>query len=109
MINTYLGRLVYDVKVTTLENGKKVLNNRLAMKVGKDLTTFIDIVAWEGTAEFIEKYYKKGFEILLQGELINKKGLKENVEYDTVAILVDKVIFTYGNPREVDVPDFLNG
>ena len=87
-----------------------MLNNRLAIAIGKDETTFVDIVAWGATAELIAKYFKKGFEILVQGHLINKKRKKDNVEYDTVAILVDKVIFTNGNPKEGsgnEVADFL--
>lgn len=112
MINTYFGRLSYDVKVDTVGNdNKKVFNNRLAMRLGKDQTTFIDIVAWGGTAELIGKNYKKGSEILFQGKLINKKKtVADGVEVDGNAILIDEVIFTYGNKREKEedaVPDFL--
>lgn len=105
-----LGRLVYDVDVKEVGDNKKVLNNRIATKVTKNKDTFVDIVAWDTTAEFIDKHYKKGFEILIQGRLINSKKKKDNTEYETVAILVDKVIPTYGNPREAnlnDIPDFL--
>lgn len=112
MVNTYFGRLAFDVKVETVGNdSKKVLNNRLAIRISKDQTTFIDIVAWGGTAELIGNYYKKGSEILLQGKLINKKKLIANgVEVDANAILVDDVIFTYGNKRDKEnenEPDFL--
>lgn len=101
MINTYFGRLVFDVKVDTVNENKRVLNNRLAIRITKEQTTFIDIVAWGGTAELIGKNYKKGSEILLQGRLINnKKVIAKNVETDNVAILVDDVIFTYGNKRD---------
>lgn len=102
-----LGRLVYDVKVSTVEIDKekvKVLNNRIAIK-GSNKATFIDIVAWKGTAELIEKYYKKGFEILLNGKLINVSKKKSNVEYEDVAIQIKEVIFTYGNKEIVN--DFL--
>lgn len=102
MINTYFGRLTYEVKVDIVgAENKKVLNNRLAMRLNKTQTTFIDIVAWEGTAELIGKYFKKGYEILLQGKLINKKKLiGDGVEVEGIAILVDEVIFTKGNPKE---------
>lgn len=105
-----IGRLVYDVEVKEVGDNKKVLNNRIAIQNSKDNTTFIDIVAWNSTAELIGKYFKKGYEILIQGYLINRTKKKDNVEYDTVAIFVDKVIFTNGNPKEFsfdDVPDFL--
>jgi single-strand DNA-binding protein len=95
-----LGRLVYDVKLDEVGEDKKVVNNRIAIQVAKDKTTFIDIVAWGSTAEIIAKYFKKGYEILIQGTLINKTRKKEEVEYESVAILVDKVMFTNGNAKE---------
>lgn len=111
MVNTYFGRLSFDVKVDTVNENKKVLNNRLAIRVNKDQSTFIDVVAWGGTAELIGKYYKKGFEILLQGRLINnKKFIAKGVETEGVAILIDDVIFTYGNKKDKEnenEPDFL--
>lgn len=108
-----LGRLVYDVEVKDVGDNKKVLNNRIAIQNSKEDTTFIDIVAWNNTAHLIGKYFKKGYEILIQGQLINKKIKKNDIEYDTVAILVNKVIFTNGNPKEFDfnsndIPDFLS-
>lgn len=105
-----LGRLVYDVEIKEVKDNKKVLNNRIAIQKGKDDTTFVDVVAWNGVAELIGKYFKKGYEILFEGRLINITKKKDGVEYDTVGILIEKVIFTNGNPKEInleDVPDFL--
>lgn len=110
-----LGRLIYDVEVKEVGENKKVLNNRIAIQNGKNDSTFIDIVAWNGTAELIGNHFKKGFEILLSGRLINthKKKKKNDVEfeYESHCILVENVKFTYGNPKEFnpdeDVPDFL--
>lgn len=97
-----LGRLVFDVEAKEVgENkDKKVLNNRIAVSVGKDKTTFIDIEAWGNTADIIEKYYEKGNEILAEGQLVNRTKKKNDVEYETVAFLVDKIIFTYGNKKK---------
>lgn len=100
-----LGRLVFDVEVKDVGEDKKVLNNRIAIQNNKDHTTFVDIVAWNGVAELIGKYYKKGYEILVQGHLINRVSKKGEVEFDTVGILVDRVLFTSGNPRELDLDD----
>jgi single-stranded DNA-binding protein len=106
MINTYFGRLTYDVKVDTVgSEGKKVLNNRIAIKLSKNQTTFIDIVAWEGTADLIGKHFKKGYEILFQGKLINKKKLiGDGVEVECHALLIDEVIFTNGNSKDKAAP-----
>lgn len=105
-----LGRLVYDVEVKDVGEDRKVINNRIAIQNNKDDSTFVDVVAWDGTAELIGKYFKKGYEILIHGRLVNNKKKKEDIEYDTVSILIDKVIFTNGNPKEItleDIPDFL--
>ena len=110
-----LGRIVYDIKIEHVKIGdteKSVVNNRLAIQNGKDKTTFIDIVAWGKIAEFLEKYYKKGYELYAEGELINKKKKKDNVEFETVCLLIAKIKFTNGNHKDNnidpnDVPDFL--
>ena len=95
-----IGRLVFDVEVKEVgDDKKKVLNNRIAISIGKDKSTFIDIVAWNKTAELIGKY-KKGNEICVIGSLVNTKKKIGETEYDTVAIQVDRIEFTHGNPKE---------
>lgn len=99
-----IGRLVYDVEVKEVgEEKRKVLNNRIAINIAKDKTTYVDITAWNGTAELIAKYFKKGHEICVVGNLINntKKTTKDNTdfEYYTVGILVDHIVFTHGNSK----------
>lgn len=107
---TELGRLVFDVKVDKVgQDNKSVFNNRIAIssgkdKTGKEKTTFIDIVAWSGTADLIGKYYKKGYEIYVEGHLINTNRKKDNVEFETVAINVENIKFTYGNPKDEEPP-----
>lgn len=100
---TELGRLVFDVKVETVGNNKKVVNNRIAIQQGKNKSTFVDIVAWGHYAELIGNYYKKGYEIYIEGHLVNKTRKKDDVEFTTVAINVDNIKFTNGNPKE-DIP-----
>lgn len=95
-----LGRFVFDVELKEVGEDKKVVNNRMALQLGKDKTTFIDVEAWGNTAELINKYFKKGNEVLAEGHLINKTRKKSDIEYETVAFVIDKVIFTYGNKKE---------
>ncbi|NFL43171.1 single-stranded DNA-binding protein [Clostridium botulinum] len=102
-----LGRLVYEVKVDKVGDDKKsVLNNKIAISSGKEKTTFLDIVAWGGTADLIGKYFKKGYEIYVEGHLINKIRKKENVEFEAVVLNIENIKFTNGNPKE-DVEPFL--
>ena len=97
-----LGRIVFDLELREVgENkDKKVINNRLAVSIGKERTTFIDFEVWNNTAELIDKYYSKGNEVLFEGQLINKTKKRDELEYETVALQVDRVIFTYGNKRK---------
>jgi single-strand DNA-binding protein len=70
-ICNFMGKLTRDPEFATLNNGKSVANFSIAVKnpnAGKDKAseaTFIDCVAWEGTAELINKYFKKGSRILV--------------------------------------------
>jgi single-strand DNA-binding protein len=70
-ICNFMGKLTRDPEFTTLNNGKSVTNFSIAVKnpnTNKDKNaeaTFIDCVAWEGTAELIHKYFKKGSRILV--------------------------------------------
>lgn len=116
---TYLGRFVYDVETKPVREDKTVLNNRIAIPITKDKSTFVDVVAWNGTANLIEKHFKKGFEILFTGHLTNrqrKKAAPDNeeimIDYEDVVLMIDTVHFTSGNPKEFNlddesVPDFL--
>lgn len=97
-----IGRLTYDVDVKPVAVGKRVLNNRLAINTSKTQKTFVDIIAWNETADLINKYYQKGYEILVEGHLVNKNKKKDNIEFEDVAILVDRVIFTNGNPKDYE-------
>ena len=97
-----LGRLVKDIELKEIEIGGKkklVLNNSLAIKIDKDNTSFIDITAWGGIAESIIQFFHKGDEILIKGEIRNKKSKVEEKEITAVFVLVAGFEFTYGNKR----------
>ena len=67
----FMGRLTREPEFVQLQNGKSVINFSIAVRNpntgNKDKTdiTFIDCVAWEGTADLINKYFKKGSRILI--------------------------------------------
>ncbi|MCF8010867.1 MAG: single-stranded DNA-binding protein [Clostridiales bacterium] len=69
------GRLVADPDFKNLENGSKIakatmaVNRRFKDKDGNSVTDFINVVAWNKTAEFISNYFKKGKPIEIVGEL----------------------------------------
>jgi len=104
-----LGRLTREVSLQEIDvNGEKksVLNNSLAIKIDKENTAYINIAAWSGLAERIAKYYKKGDEILLKGEIRNKKSTIEDKEIVAVYMLVSGFEFTHGNKRDEDSAEY---
>ena len=70
-----MGRLTRDPELRRTNSGKPVASFTVA--VDRDYapegqekeTDFIDCVAWQGTAEFVEKYFKKGSMIVVNGRL----------------------------------------
>ena len=69
---TLIGRLTKDVELKyTTTNNKAVASFTLAVnrRFSKDQADFINIVAWDKTAEFCSKYFSKGRQIGLVGRL----------------------------------------
>ena len=73
---TIMGRLTRDPELRRTNSGTPVASFTVAVDrdfSGKDGgekdTDFIDCVAWRGTAEFLEKYFKKGRMIVVSGRL----------------------------------------
>lgn len=89
-----IGRLTKDVKSESTTSGKTYIRNSIAVDRRGDGTDFFEIVAWEKTAEFIEKYFHKGSKVGISGRLqsgsyTNKDGKK----ISTVSIVVEEVDF----------------
>jgi single-strand DNA-binding protein len=75
------GRLTADVELKTTPNGKSVCSFTLAVDRGygdNRATDFITCVAWEQRAEFISKYFAKGSEIRILGEIQTRKWQDQN-------------------------------
>ena len=70
-----IGRTTRDVDFRRTSSGTPVatftlaLDNRFVLKDGKPTTDFINCVAWNKTAETMDKYVKKGMLIAVEGRL----------------------------------------
>ena len=70
-----IGRTTRDVDFRRTSTGTPVatftlaLDNRYVLKDGKPTTDFINCVAWNKTAETMDKYVKKGMLIAIEGRL----------------------------------------
>ena len=72
------GRLTADPELKTTTSGKAVTSFCIAVDRDKEHSDFINIVAWEKTAEFITKYFTKGRKIEIMGSLQSRKYEDKN-------------------------------
>ena len=98
-----IGNLGNDPEIITLENGKKLAKFSLATnEYYKDAdgqkqtkTEWHNLIAWNKTAEIIEKYVSKGKEIAIEGKLTNRSwdDKEGNKRYTTEVIVNGVVMF----------------
>ena len=93
-----VGRLVQDPEIKELENDKKVCNITLAVTRsyknadGIYETDFIPVTLWQGIAENVKEYCKKG-------DLIGVRG-KLQAREDKVEVIGEKVTFLSSKAKE---------
>lgn len=71
------GRMVADAEIKQTPNGKSVVTFRLAVNrrtAGGEHpeTDFFNVTAWQNTAEFVAKYFRKGSAICICGRIQNR-------------------------------------
>ena len=90
-----IGRLCYENEVKTMQSGKLVLNNVLAVDRPysmEDETDFIPIVLWEKKAEFVANWVEKGGRIAVNGRLqIRNFEDKDGNERTIAEVVVNEV------------------
>lgn len=91
-----IGRLTRDAELKSSTSGVSYYRNGLAVdRKGKDAgTDFFNVLAFGKTAEFLEKYFRKGSKVGISGHLQSGKYKnKDGVEVTTVEIVVDEADF----------------
>ena len=70
----FIGRFVADPELKQTTGGKMVTSFCLAVKrpMTKDVTDFLNFVAWEKKAEFICRFFKKGNLVAILGSLTSR-------------------------------------
>ena len=89
------GRLTANPELKTTASEIYVTDFSIAVhrRFNKEQTDFINCQAWRQTAEFISKYFTKGQEILVIGELHIEKREKDGETRSAPRIVVDEVEF----------------
>lgn len=88
------GNLTKDPVTRKTKSDYTVTNFTIAINGAKENdTVFVNCTAWAQTADFIDKYFKKGNPILVSGHLTADKDKDGN---STLAAVVDRVDFCGG-------------
>jgi single-strand DNA-binding protein len=109
MINQTIiqGRLCADPELRTTQSGVSVCSFRVAWSEKyKETETklFLNCTAWRGTGEFVQKYFRKGQEIVVRGKLSTHEWDTDNGDKRSQIILtVDEASFC-GPKRDETAP-----
>lgn len=94
------GNLTKDVELATTSNGISVarftvaVQRRFANADGEREADFINCVAWRNTAEFVNKYFKKGNQILVCGAIQTRSyDAEDGTKRYVTEVIVDEVEF----------------
>lgn len=88
-----VGRFTRDLSLSYSKEGKAVLKSSIAVNRTKDVTDFINIVAFGKTAELISEYHKKGDLIAVQGSIWTGSYDKEGQKIYTFEVCVNQITF----------------
>ncbi len=95
-----MGRLTADPETRYTPNNVAIARFTLAVnrnrkpQEGQPSADFINIVAWQKTADFVTKYFKKGQQVLVEGRMQNNNYTdKEGVKHFNVEVHVDQAYF----------------
>ena len=92
-------RLTKDVEYGTTNSGVAYANFSVAWNEKyneNEQQLFMNCRAWRGTADLLNKYFKKGDELVIEGKLITETYEKDGQNKSSTRMVVDRVHFTYG-------------
>lgn len=97
-----MGRVTKDIEIQTTSSGTEYANFSVAVdrkknKDGEKLTDFFDCTAWSKSAAFVQKYFKKGDGILIEGRMESRKWQdKDGNNRTSWGINIDNIDFPIG-------------
>ena len=103
---TLQGKLTKDVEVKTASSGKNYAIFTIAVQrnyknqQGKYDADFIDCIASDKVAEHIAKYFHKGSEIIISGELQTRSIEDRGEKRKATLVNISKTYFTSGSKAE---------
>lgn len=106
-IITLMGRFVSDPTLRFTQSQKPVASFTLAVdrdyNPGEKETDFVNCVAWNKTAEFIDSNFSKGKMAIVTGRLQSRQWMdKENKKHIEWEVVADRIYF--GESRKKEEP-----
>lgn len=98
-IVSLLGRMGANAEIKTLESGNSVTSFNLAVK-NRDKTLWVRIVAWNKTAELLNKYTKKGDMIGVNGRLDVREYEVDGNKRTAYEVVAEQIHFCGGSKKE---------
>ena len=101
-----MGRMASDAQLRTTQSGKSVASFRVAVDRGRkdangqNQTDWLDVVAWDKTADFASRHFSKGSMIAVTGRLQSRNYQDKNGNNRTaIEIVANQVSFCGAKPR----------
>lgn len=95
------GRLTRDPEMKATASGIKAAVFTLACERdykplgGERETDFFDVIAWRGTADFVQTYFRKGRMVVVKGRLQNRQWtVEDGSKRKATQIVADSVYFS---------------
>jgi single-strand DNA-binding protein len=98
-----IGRITKDLELKYTQSQKQVLSFTIAVNKrvnGENSADFINCVAWNTTAEFISKYFKKGQTIAAIGRLQNRSYEDDKGKHYITEVVVEEAEFVGNKVQE---------
>ena len=102
-----MGRLTRDVDVrytqtnnTMVANFSLAINRRFAKEGEERQADFINVVAWNKTAEFVSKYFKKGQQVAVIGRIQTRNWDDEQGQKRYVTEVVAEEVYFADSKRD---------
>lgn len=114
MLNNFIvqGRLTADPELKTTMSNISLTSFTIAVprdykNDGKEITDFIDCVAWRNTADFITTYFKKGDLIIINGSVETRNYEDKNGnKRKAVEVKVERAYFSGKKEQNNAVENF---
>lgn len=101
-----LGRLTREpeIRYTQVNNSLVVkftlaVNRRIANKNGEREADFINIIAWNKTAEFVSKYFNKGQQVAVVGRIQTRNYEDEQGQRHYITEVIAEEVHFAGNSK----------